>query len=118
VLTKIYEQLHIISMKKIISTLFGMKQGNKKNSKDHACGEAFAEQCFWVHDGPILKDMLGLVQALQTMSDEQFDYHTKREGNDFARWVADVLEDVSCASAVKRTRTRAGMLKALARHIS
>jgi len=95
-----------------------MKRGTKKNSKDHVCGEAYSEQCFWVHDGPVVKDMPELVQALQTMSDEQFDYHTKREGNDFARWIGDVLGDASCAATVKRTRTRAGMLKALARHIS
>lgn len=103
-------------METLISTLFGMKRGTKKNTKEHIYKEASSDQCFWVHDGPILKNAPELVQALQTMSDEQFDYHTKRDGNDFAQWVADVLEDARCASAVKRARTRAGMLRALVHH--
>lgn len=75
---------------------------------------ASAERCFWVHNGPVVNSIAGLREALTHMSDEQFAYHTTRDGNDFARWIRDVLENQECADAVARARTRAGTKRALA----
>jgi len=85
------------------------KTAGKERSKD-----AHSSQCFWVNNGPICRNIKELRDALSTMSDEQFDYHTKRDGNDFVRWIRDVLGMKECAGKVARAKTRAGALRALA----
>jgi hypothetical protein len=80
----------------------------KKNKKTgaHGVSSASPEKCFWVWNGPVLKDLGDLRDALREMSDEQFDYHTKRAGNDFARWVRDVLGDHDCAKKIENAASR------------
>jgi len=69
---------------------------------------------FWVNNGPVFKTVDGLIDALKEMSDEQFAYHTKRgEGNDFAKWIKECLCDSSCATHLKKVRTRAGAVRVL-----
>ncbi|PJE64150.1 MAG: hypothetical protein COU90_04745 [Candidatus Ryanbacteria bacterium CG10_big_fil_rev_8_21_14_0_10_43_42] len=101
-----------LEKKKVVS-----KKRTVKKTKGHVCvSEAHAEHCFWVHNGPVISTISELIQSLQTMADDQFDYHTKRAGNDFALWVKEVLGDNQCAAVMSRARTRAGMLKALSSH--
>ena len=72
------------------------------------------EKCFWVHYGPVLKDLRELRDALAgQMSEAQFAYHVQAERNDFANWVAQVLEEPACARALRLTRTVAGALGAV-----
>ena len=80
-------------------------------------GEAPADKCFWINHGPIVKNLKELAGAFRIMSDEQFDYHTKRSGNDFAKWIGEVLGERSCAALLARTKTRAGAMKALEKHV-
>ena len=55
------------------------------------------------------------MKALKEMSDEQYAYHTKREGNDFAKWVQDCLGDSASATGLKSARTRVGAVRILAK---
>lgn len=71
------------------------------------------EECFWVNNGPVLASLEGLRDALSHMTDEQFTYHTKRDGNDFARWIRDSLGDAETATRIARARTRSGAVQAL-----
>ena len=59
----------------------------KVRQKKNILKSAPPEQVFFVHDGPVLSTLEDLSRALLDMSEEQFAYHTKRNGNDFARWV-------------------------------
>jgi hypothetical protein len=69
---------------------------------------------FWVNNGPVCSTIPELRAAIASMSDEQFNYHTKRDGNDFARWVAEAMEHRQCAVKLEKAQTRAGALRALA----
>ena len=71
------------------------------------------EECFWVNNGPVLASIEGLRDALAHMTDDQFAYHTKRDGNDFARWIRDSLGDPETAVRIARARTRTGAIQAL-----
>lgn len=70
-------------------------------------------QAFWVNNGPILKSVDDLLKALKEMSDEQYAYHTKRDGNDFANWIRDCLNDAQCAKDLKNAKTRVGAVRIL-----
>jgi len=74
---------------------------------------ASPEICFWVNSGPILRSLTDLVEALKTMSDEQYSYHVNGDKNDFSKWVEDVIEDKTLAKALMKYKTRAGTLKAV-----
>ena len=69
---------------------------------------AAPEQCFWVWNGPILRNLLDLDDALRnTISDEQFRFHITGK-NDFTTWIDQVLEDKMCATAFTKAKNRKG----------
>ena len=72
------------------------------------------EQCFWIHYGPVLKNLRELRDALaQSVSDAQFAYHVGVGKNDFAKWVEAVLDDAMCAQALRRAKTLRAALRAV-----
>ena len=93
-------------------------------AKDEAkryLGDAAPEQCFWLNNGPILKNLEELANALPEMSSETFHHHVNSEKNDFSSWINDVIGDKNLAnellssksreSAVKKIRNRLNSLK-------
>lgn len=100
---------------RITRALKGKKpaKARAKASATVASKEAAPESCFWVCNGPVVKNIAELASAVEAMSDEQFDHHTKRDGNDFARWIDEVLQESACAKKIAKIKTRAGLLKAL-----
>jgi hypothetical protein len=87
----------------------------RKRAAAVVLADAPPDKCFWVHCGPILKNLRELREALvDSISDEQFAYHVARERNDFAVWVEEVLGDATCAKALRRARTRRAALRAVA----
>jgi len=87
----------------------------KKKKTTHICAslQAEGEQCFWVNEGPVLRNMSDLKNALKTMSREQFTHHTKKDGNDFAKWVGEILNCSECAMTLKKAKTKSGALRAV-----
>lgn len=73
--------------------------------------EAPPEQCFWVNNGPICKNPKELKEAIQTMSEDQYAYHTQ-QGNDFANWMKDVMGDRACAEKLLKAKTKGGAARA------
>ena len=79
--------------------------------------QAGPRQCFWVHNGPILRDLRELEEAFRdTISDAQFKYHLIG-GSDFARWVDEVLGDAACAKALAKAKTRKGAATIVVRYL-
>ena len=93
---------------------------NKEEAGRYLC-DAAPEQCFWVNNGPILKNLDELAIALAEMSDEIYSYHANREKNDFSKWINDIIGDKNLAndllsskgkgSALKKIRNRLNSLK-------
>ena len=73
------------------------------------------ERAFWVNGGPVVKNLKELHQAIEGMSPDQFLFHTTRNGNDFARWVRDVLFDPECAERLEAVGTQKEMLKIISK---
>ena len=74
-----------------------------------------AGAAFWVNNGPALRHLLDLSKFLAIITEEQFHYHTKRDGNDFAKWVRTILGDGVCARALESSKTIAAARGAVAR---
>ncbi|MEK7180446.1 MAG: hypothetical protein AAB706_03135 [Patescibacteria group bacterium] len=75
--------------------------------------QADIDQCFWINNGPVVRDASELKEALKNISDEQFHYHTKREGNDFAKWTEEVLQCKECAKALRSAKSKTGAIRAI-----
>ena len=83
--------------------------------------DAPAEQCFWVSDGHVLKNLSELAGTLPQIDDNTYSYHANKEKNDFSKWVSDILGDKQLAndllssktknSAVKKLNSRLALLK-------
>lgn len=92
----------------------------KEEAKRYLCNAA-PEQCFWVNNGPILRNIEELASYLPDMPNEAFQHHVNNEKNDFSSWIKDVIGDGKLAneilsskskdSAVKKIRNRLNSLK-------
>lgn len=72
------------------------------------------EKCFWIHYGPVLKDLRELRDALaHQVSDAQFAHHVRAHHNDFAAWVDEVLLEPACARSLRRARSVGAALRAV-----
>ncbi len=79
------------------------------------------ETCFWVSNGPILKNVEELANALESMNNDIYAYHANKDKNDFSKWISEVIGDNKLAndllsskskgSAVKKVRARLNSLK-------
>ena len=90
-----------------------------KRAPHKAIVDAPPEQCFWVNNGPVLKNVIELEHALKdgSISDEQFRYHTSRGRNDFSSWIQNVLHDETCSKALARVKTKKTAIRILSEHI-
>lgn len=91
------------------------KKATKNVSYCFTVDVAPPDQCFWVNEGPVVKDVAELRQALREMTEEQFRYHAMDRGvNDFAKWMDEVLGHCMCAAKVAKAKTRESAVRALA----
>jgi len=73
--------------------------------------DASPEQCFWVNNGPIIKNLSEMANVLACMKDEIFSHHVNKEKNDFGNWVRDVLKDEELANNITSVRSKEKILK-------
>ena len=64
------------------------------------------EYVFRCHDGRVLKNMKELEEALATMADETFAYHSNSEKKDFSSWVRDIVGDEKLAKDLENALDR------------
>ena len=74
-------------------------------------GDAAPEQCFWVNNGPILKNMDELANAFLQMSNETFKHHVNSDKNDFSAWVNDVFGDKKLANDLLSSKNKISAAK-------
>ena len=75
------------------------------------------EQCFWVNNGPILKNVLELRDALKSMGEKTFKHHVGKDRNDFAVWAENILEDADLAKTLKKSKTKSGASRSVGLYI-
>ena len=76
------------------------------------------EQCFWVNNGQILKNVEELANVLTQMSEETFHYHANKDKNDFSNWTNDVIGDKKLANDLLSSRNKESALKKVSKRLS
>ncbi|MEK6947449.1 MAG: DUF5752 family protein [Nanoarchaeota archaeon] len=93
---------------------------NKEISLDDACrilADVKPEQCFWVNNGPIIRNLQEMADTLSYMKNETFKHHVNEEKNDIANWVKDVLRDEELADEIKRFTSKEKILRKIKNEI-
>ena len=81
-------------------------------------GDCAPEQCFWVNNGPILKNMEELANSVGEMNDETFSHHVNNEKNDFSAWINDVFGDKALANELLSSRNKESAAKKLQKRLN
>lgn len=105
-----------VAKKKVVKSKSTVNKKKKTISKKKSNSKkiliiATGDQCFWIKDGPSVGDLKELRNALISIEKEQFIHHVNNMKNDFAVWVEEILEDVACASGIRKSKTKTGMIK-------
>ena len=64
------------------------------------------DKVFWVHDGPVLRNVKDLCDYLPSMSDDTFNHHVSPERNDFSNWIKDVVGDKQLANEIGKCKNK------------
>ncbi len=76
---------------------------NIKATKKQPLVHAQGEQCFWVADGRVLANLCDLNDTLGAIHEDVFYHHVGEGKNDFAEWVAHVLNDHALAESLRKS---------------
>jgi hypothetical protein len=76
------------------------------------------EYVFWCCDGQVLKNMKELGEALTSMADETFAYHSNEEKKDFSNWVRDIIRDEKLARDLQKSLNRTQAAKRVAERVA
>ena len=82
----------------------------KDEAKRYLC-DAAPEKCFWVNNGPILKNIEELANYLPEMPNEAFQHHVNNEKNDFSSWIKDTIGDQQLANDLLSSRNKESIAK-------
>ena len=74
-------------------------------------GDVKSDKRFWVNNGSVLKNLDELLGALNTMSNETFQYHANSKKNDFSKWIGDVINDKMLAESIINAKIQKAMIK-------
>lgn len=104
-------------VKKVVSKIALVKKVSTASKKKKPLVAVSGEACFWVNNGPTLRSMQDLREALLTMTKEQFVHHTGIGRNDFSAWVGAVLGDKKCSADILKAKNTKEALLAVEKHL-
>ena len=76
------------------------------------------DRCFWVNNGPVLRNLAQLAKAISSMSNDTFSYHANNNKNDFSSWINDVVGYKKLAGEMASSKNRASALKKLMENLN
>jgi len=88
-----------------------------REEAERLLGKVPQDKAFWCCDNRTLRTMRELEDALATMTDETFAYHSDKEKSDFGNWVDDVIGDSKLARDLRKSTNRAVAAKKVAERV-
>ncbi len=95
-----------------------LQKGRITKKKIEKNVEAPPEQYFWLRDGSVLKNLRDLQKVLETMSEEQYVYHTQDHGNDFSAWIGGVFKNDDLAQEISQAKDKKIAIKTLKKYLA
>ena len=76
------------------------------------------EYTFKCHGGRILRNMQELAEALTTMSDDTFAFHSNVDKSDFSNWAKDIIGDTKLARDLLKSPDKTQASKAVQERVA
>lgn len=73
--------------------------------------DVMPDQCFWVNNGPVVRNLHEMSDALAGMNDATFMHHINGEKNDVRNWVRDVLNDEELVIRLAAAKSKEKVLR-------
>ena len=89
-----------------------------KEEAQRYLGDAAPEQCFWVNNGPIVRNLDELENSLSEISEDAYNHHVNPEKNDFSRWINDVICDKKLANDLLSSKSKDSTIKKIRNRIN
>jgi len=89
-----------------------------KEEAERRLSDVPEEHAFWCCDGRKLRNLVELREALDSMTDETFTYHSNGEKHDFSKWVNDIIGDDKLARDLAKSPDRVKASKKVAERLS
>jgi hypothetical protein len=85
--------------------------------KKKVLGEAPQEFHFVLKDGRRLKSIYDLIDSLEDMADDTFNFHVGNDKNDFSSWIKDIFEEEGLGSTLHGIEDRLETQRELLNHM-
>ena len=95
-----------------------MDAGTNNGSLGKILNDVAPEKCFWINNGPVVRNLYELSSAIKNMRRETFIHHANGDKNDISKWVREVLNDEMLADDLLRTSTKESAYKIISKRIS
>jgi hypothetical protein len=89
-----------------------------KEEAERRLSDVPEEHAFRCHDGSTLRSMRELGAAFNSMTDENYAYHSNAERQDFSSWVNDIIGDDKLARDLAKSPDRIKAAKKVAERLS
>lgn len=73
------------------------------------------EEYFHMHNGVLLKSLHDLIDILEVVDDQTFEFHVKGNKNDFSSWIRHVFKNDNLADKIKNAKTKMDIIEVLER---
>jgi F0F1-type ATP synthase assembly protein I len=85
---------------------------------EHILHDVKPENAFWLNNGPVVRNIYELVQALQQVDKSVFSYHVNYTKNDISNWIKNMLKDPLLADDLLKTKDKEKTIKKIKKRIS
>lgn len=76
-----------------------------------------SDKCFWVNNGPVLRNLRELRDLIDELPRETFRHHVNSDRNDFANWIRFVIGDEALAEKLDLIRTQRQTFRTIDRRV-
>lgn len=94
-----------------------MASKTNPEAKINPLRELEGDKCFWINNGPVIKNLYELRDALKVIDEGIFSYHVNGEKNDFYNWVKYAVQDDILAERLGGLKTREEMARIIENRI-
>jgi hypothetical protein len=84
----------------------------------HILHDVKPENAFWLNNGPVVRNIYELLQALQQVDKSVFSYHVNPAKNDISNWIRSMLKDPLLADDLLKTTDKGKTIKKIKKRIS
>ena len=93
---------------------------DEKILREKVLSDCPPDKSFWTCLGTVIRNLYELANSIEAMNDSAFLYHVNEDNqkNDFAKWVAEVLDDAELSQRLEQVTDKQEYLETIRNRIT